>query len=677
MLLLTIVKGWLWASVFPPLQSSDEIHHIGYARDIARYGSLAVEPRGVFIPEEVVALDIAQTTKVSGYRRPIDLSPARVREIERAKLLLRNPAEQPSSSPKLWVPFFSRQHPPLYYAMGALLEIVARPPDLLEHLALGRLVSVIISVITVGLAYLLAREIFPTRPHLWLATAIVVGFLPMVTYLGSVYTNQALEIALFTAISWMIAQVLRCGINWPRALGLGLGLSLGLLTKVSLMVAVPLVFVVASYDLLRARAGRLAWVLVFALPVLLASNWYVNYLGVTNGGGRHIVRREGALGFVSLFAFMRSLPLGRILLQLWNESVASFGHRDTLLPRPLYMMSLISLGLAVVGWGRKICRVLARGRKPGSELPRGYQWFAIGVLSLACLGFCAFYFSIAYLRSHGGRLAGLQGRHLVVVVAGFTLALLVGWLNLASRYWRWLLALVVVLCVTLNTYCLLDRVIWRYYGSQQELAIDSRDVLSAPLTIGHKVSQCLAFDEMRLNRLDVWLQRESPRLPGELRLSFIDGEGRPLMESRNANLGWVMTYPACFRFAPLEVSGELCLTLQGGFDGEVQVWATQSSSAGSWFDGDQRHEGSLALRLYRPVSWREIPGRIAIQSARLYTPGFYWTLGSVYAFGLLGFLAVYLRRLLGPHTGWVSPRSSDAHVAGGNRRGISKHDHSV
>ncbi|MEJ2150193.1 MAG: hypothetical protein P8Z40_12020, partial [Chloroflexota bacterium] len=529
LLLLTALKGWLWAAVFPVLQSSDEIHHIIYARDIVRYGTLVVEPRDYFSPEEVVALEIARTVEVSGYHRPLDLSPARIEQIEQVKALLRNPDEYPPPAPSPWVQYFTRNHPPLYYAIGALLEVVARPLDLLEHLALGRLFSVLCCVGTVGLAYLLTQEVFPTQPHLWLATAILVSFLPMVTYLGSVYTKQALETTLFTAILWMLARVIRLGLSWPRAFGLGFLLSVGLLTKASLMTAVALVAVVALYDLLRTKWKQPAWILTFLLPAILASPWYLYILKLTIQGLP--IRPDQATECPSLLMALRSLPIGRNLLRLWDESVASFGHRDTLLPQPLYLMTLVGVVLAVVGWLRQTYWTLV-GQTNGNDRLSSQQWLMAGVCLLACLAVSGFHFLRAYSLSCS-ELLELQGRQVTVIAAGSMLFLLMGWLSLAPQYWRWLLAMAILLCVALNSYSLIDRVIWRYYGSQQELAIDRRESLSEPLTTEHELTQCLRVDKMALNRLDIWLQKERDQVPGELRLRLTDGEGHLLTEAQS------------------------------------------------------------------------------------------------------------------------------------------------
>lgn len=644
LLLLTAIKGCFWAAVFPPLQPSDEVHHIGYSRDIVRHGTLGVDARDFFTPEEVVAMEMARLVEISGYRQPLDLSPRRVQEIEEARLLLKNPADQPPAAPSLWVTFFSRYHPPLYYAVGAVLEMIAKPSDLLEHLALGRLLSVLFSVGTVGLTYLLAREVYPTRPGLCLAAATTVSFLPMVTYLGSVYTNQALETMLFTALFWMLARVIRRTLDWLAALWLGILLGIGLLTKVSFLVAIPLVILVACYSLWKEKRDRAAWILVLLLPTILAGWWYLQYMQLGDWGLAD--RREAALGCAPLLTYLTNLPIRHLLIRLWGESVASFGHRDSLLPPQINMVTLSSAGLAIVGWGRQAYCVAARKRSTEHDLLTGQQWFTAGILFLAWIGIYVFYLLIGYFVSCDQRAEFLQGRQATSVAPGFCLLLLGGWLGLQRRHWRRLLVLVVLLCVALNSYSLIDRVILRYYGSQQEWAVDSRDELSAPIGTGNELVQCLVIDGLRINRLDLWLQKEHSSVAGELTLRLADGGGRTLLEMVSANVGWVATYPVYFQFSPVSVGERLCLTFAGEFDGEVRAWATASSPAGSWSDGADNRQGSLALRLYVPVPWRLIPDRMAVQSVSTYTSLFYRVLGLVYSFCLIVYSFLLFRWLL-------------------------------
>jgi hypothetical protein len=462
----------------------------------------------------------------------------------------------------------------------------------------------------------------------------------MVTYLGSVYTNQALELTFFTALFWLIARILRLGLTWSRAFWFGLLLGLGLMTKVSFLVALPLVAIVALYDLWRAKGKRPAWVVVILLSALLAGPWYVNYLGLGNGG--LVDTRAEAAGCPSFPIYLLRLPIRSLLLHFWNESVAAFGHRDSLFPAIIYQMSLATLALAIAGWGRQLYWT---GSKDQPQRFTPHQWFMGGTFLLAWIGIIAFYFLIGYLVSCDQRGEYAQGRLIVPVAAGSALWLLMGWLSLVRRRRYELLAFLIIVLAALNTYALVNQVIWRYYGSQQEVAINERNLLSAPLNIGQGVSQCFAVHHPGLNRVDIWLEKEQGGVNGELQLELINADRRRVL-STSRNTGWVPTYPAYFQFAPLETGEQLCLAITGQFDKEVRVWATTSGATTAWIDGNEQRVGTLAIHLYHPVPWYAIPERMAVQSSKMYTTHFYWTLGIIYTVSLIVFLTLLMRWLL-------------------------------
>jgi hypothetical protein len=145
--------------------------------------------------------------------------------------------------------------------------------------------------------------------------------------------------------------------------------------------------------------------------------------------------------------------------------------------------------------------------------------------------------------------------------------------------------------------------------------------------------------------VDIWLEKEQGGVNGELQLELINADRRRIL-STSRNTGWVPTYPAYFQFAPLETGEQLCLAITGQFDKEVRVWATTSGATTSWVDGNEQRVGTLAIHLYRPVPWYAIPERMAVQSSKMYTTHFYWTLGIIYTVSLIVFLTLLMRWLL-------------------------------
>lgn len=643
LLFVTFLKGWLWAAAFPPFMHADELQHLGYARDVYRSGTMYITPRGEFTPEEVIADDIVQVSAVSGLRQPVDLSPQRVAERNRLYQLLYDPAQQPSPETIIYGPGFARHHPPLYYGIQALLAGLIKPGDLFVELAWGRFFSVLLSVAGVAFTYGLARELWPERPQFWFAAASLMSFLPMITYLGAVFSNQALEIPLFTAIFWLLIRITRQGLTWLLAFGLGLALGLGLLTKVSLLVTIPLIILVAMYDGWRRRMMPLAWVLVVLLPLLIAGPWYFDYIQGSRGtlGGSS----ETALGCPSLGVYLAGLPWGAVARTLWTESMAAFGIRDTFFPNWLNQLTVLALVLAGLGWGRRIMGAWA-GHDETWVWPRE-RWFGMGLLFLAWIGIHAFVLLIGFLLSCGdvdayaaasgvtrNSLAFAIGRLVIPgAAAPLSILLLTGWLALTKRHGRWVLLLAGLLMIVLNSYALVDRVMGRYYGLQPFSVEERRQVTSAPLTPAHSVRQCVVVSPTELARVDVWLQKGQSNPNGLLHLTISDADGATIGQTEAFRLGGLTTFPAYAEFPPLAVAGEVCLALKGEFEGSVQVWAAEGAD-GLWYDGTEVRQGRLALRLYEPVPWSMMSERLAAASLFVYPAAFYRWMGLLYGLSL-------------------------------------------
>lgn len=658
LLLLTFLKGWLWAAAFPPLMHADELQHLGYARDVFRSGTLYIEPRSYFTPEEVIADQIVQVSAVSGLRRPVNLSPQRQAERTQLRQLLQDPSQQPAPEAIVFGPYFARHHPPLYYGVESLLARVVKPVDMFADLAWGRLLSVLLTVAGVGFTYSLAQEVVPERPLFSLAAATMISFLPMITYIGAVFSNQALEIPLFVAIFWLLARIIRRGVTWPLALWLGLGLGLGLLTKVSLLVTVPLILLVAVYDGWRRRTFSFAWSLILILPLLIAGPWYFDY--VQGSSGTVAGSADAALGCPNLAMYLTGLPWGTVGHRMWRESVAAFGLSDSLFPTWVYYLSEIGLLLAVVGWGRRLVGGLTN-RNDGWQWPRE-RWLMVGMLFFAWVGSHAFVLLIGYLLSceqvdayaaassvTRNPLAFAIGRLVIPgAAAPLSLLLLLGWEALARRHWRWIFLVAGFLIVALNSYALIDSVLGRYYGLQEMWVEDQRQVSSLPLTPGNTVRQCVTLPSMELARVDVWLNKAQSQVTGNLQLQIATAEGEMIWQTESFNLGGLATYPAYAQFPPKTVSGDVCLLLSGEFASQVQVWATDSSAEGIWFDGAAAKEGNLALRLYGTVPWSMMPERLAAASVNVYSATFYRLIGFFYVLTLLVFMVGYLVILVVP-----------------------------
>jgi 4-amino-4-deoxy-L-arabinose transferase-like glycosyltransferase len=179
---------------------------------------------------------------------------------------------------------FEYYQAPLYYVLGAGLELIVGKNNTL-------LACRLLSFLFGALSLLLIRRIFSALkfPAAVAAGAVLfAAFLPTHAYFCSVASNDSL--------SWLIALLLTMEIigltsvekdfgpsqGWHRALYCGALLGIGMITKTSLVLFVPVVAVLFLYRfyIFRNRQWLSALAAVIGICALLAGPWYLRNLQV-------------------------------------------------------------------------------------------------------------------------------------------------------------------------------------------------------------------------------------------------------------------------------------------------------------------------------------------------------------------------------------------------------------
>ena len=203
-------------------------------------------------------------------------------------------------------------HPPLYYGLSALLTFWINTDDAdsllwdnphflagLPHLSafgnknriihtdaeafpyrgtalamhLVRLLSVLLSGITVLATYLIALEIFPEWKSLALGAAALNAFNPQFLFIGARISNDTAVTAFSALVLLGTVRLFRRGATRGRLVWLGLTLGLALLSKISALALLPLVAVGLVIRAIRQRsfASLVKWgLVVFSLAFLIA-----------------------------------------------------------------------------------------------------------------------------------------------------------------------------------------------------------------------------------------------------------------------------------------------------------------------------------------------------------------------------------------------------------------------
>lgn len=281
-----------------------------------------------------------------------------------------------------WPAVYTAIHPPLYYLVAWPVYALAGS-DWLARLYLPRLVSVPFFLLTVWLAYRLARVLFPDDDFMALTTPAWVAFQPQLAFEGAIVNNDMLSIAAGALLLLLCVTALRSGLPVRHALALGVALGAGLLVKATLTVFIPLVGAVVLYACWprpwSARREGAYWRDVVArglalmVPaVLIPLPWYL-YLFRTYGDvtAFRAVRELQAGWNVPEGTFPQLLASPDFHLMRLHEYWGYFGWREIPLSRPefevvLFFALFCTLGLVAGG-----IRAALRWRAGRFSAPRG------------------------------------------------------------------------------------------------------------------------------------------------------------------------------------------------------------------------------------------------------------------------------------------------------------------
>jgi 4-amino-4-deoxy-L-arabinose transferase-like glycosyltransferase len=283
-------------------------------------------------------------------------------------------------------------HPPLYYAMGALLsswvpveedvyyqpkenpfwayrywevgsdnknQYVHGPQDSLGILPVPRLGGIALAVyvvrwmtvlmggVVVWLTYRIGLRIFPNRPSLALGGAALVALNPQFLYLSGAVNNDVPAAVWGAAASLVCVQIVQDGLRRKASLVLGVVFGLGLLTKIHVMVLLAPIELALAVVAWRERDWRGFLEvngLILGAAALIAGWWFVRnqvLYGDPLGVSVHSELWNSRSPFEGLWAVRQDIPY------LWSSFWGRFGYGQVVMPPIVYrgVLALSVIGL--------------------------------------------------------------------------------------------------------------------------------------------------------------------------------------------------------------------------------------------------------------------------------------------------------------------------------------------
>jgi len=221
--------------------------------------------------------------------------------------------------------------------------------DTVRAAALLRALSLGLAAVTVWCAYELAHILWPDegdhkgRPYVALGAAAFVAFNPQFIALSIGVTNDNLLNALFALSLVGMLRGMRDGADWPRWAALGGLVGLGLLTKQSALLLLPLGLLAVAWQVTASKWRQmLTNGVAFLTPALIVGGWWY---------ARNWVLYRDPLGLETHFISQLALShfglkeIGEIARSYW----AAFGWAPLLVEPPAYAAAGLVMLAALTG----------------------------------------------------------------------------------------------------------------------------------------------------------------------------------------------------------------------------------------------------------------------------------------------------------------------------------------
>jgi len=415
LLLITVgylVAGSFYARLTPPWQAPDEPAHYNYVRYLVEENRLPTLQMGDY-PHLYL-----EEIKARRFPPEMSIDPLR----------------------------YEFHQPPLYYLLASL---VYRVTD--GSLLALRLLSVLLGAVLLVVAWGLVRSAFPREPALALGTAAFVAFLPMHVAVSSAVNNDVLAELLLALSLLGLVRIVRRRESSPReAAVVGLSIGLGLVTKMTVLIALP----VASVAIAMTHFGRpstgWAWardaLLILGVAASIALPWMARNQLVYGdldvwGLARH---SKVVVGQPRTAEWLVQMGLGGLLEAFAGTTFRSFwgqfGWMGVLLDRRLYLV--LGLLSALAGFGVLLCaaRVLwPNAGRIGAERGSGgvsgpSRWQLSGLLALWLI------LTLLSYAWYNSQFVQHQGRYLFPALVPLGLAFGVGLGQVLQRHRAWPMA---------------------------------------------------------------------------------------------------------------------------------------------------------------------------------------------------------------------------------------------
>ncbi len=253
--LVALVNALAWSLITPPFEVPDENAHYAYVAQLAINHALPYDTgSNPTSPEEEMMLGAVGFYRAVGLRQdPVPFTQYQQSVIDQVA------HHDGLSSTPTGQALTATNNPPLYYLAQVIPFELAPGGTVLNRLAFMRVLSALLSAVTVLFIFLFLRELLPGTPWAWTTGALAAAFQPLFGFIsGGVNNDNALNLCA-AALLFFIARGFRRGLSRGVAIGMGCALGLGLVSKLTMLGFVPAALLAMALLLMRSwRAPMVA-----------------------------------------------------------------------------------------------------------------------------------------------------------------------------------------------------------------------------------------------------------------------------------------------------------------------------------------------------------------------------------------------------------------------------------
>ncbi len=421
LLIAYVVLAVGYSLVTPLYESTDELRHVRYVRHIATYGNLPLQRAGA--------------PRAQSHHPPLYYALGALVScwVNVDEDVYYQPKENPFWAYRYWEVGSDNKN---QYVHGADEAFPYSGITLVVYLV--RWMTVLIGALTVWLTYEMGREVFPHGPSLALASAALVAFTPQFLHLSGSVGNDVPAAACGAAVLLACLRVARQGVSLRKDVMVGILLGVSVLTKfhlVVLLAPVCVAYLLTAWPRRDWRAMLRAAIVILGLAAILLGWWFLrnwHLYGDPTGMSKLNELWAGRDAGESWWVIPQAWP------HLWTSLWGRFGYGQVPLPAWIYSGLLVLSVVSVAGY-------LVPGRRRQAPL--------INLLPLV-MAVVVFVIAVTYYVLI--QPAGAMGRFLFPVLPAVGVLLMVGLARLVPQNSESLLGLTLTVAMAcLGVYALL------------------------------------------------------------------------------------------------------------------------------------------------------------------------------------------------------------------------------